>query len=190
MDLLITIFWLFLFTCIPALELRFSIPMGIFAFGDQLHWTSVVIICTLANILLGIGVFEILAPILRIMRKFKFFEERIWPHVVKRQERLRPVMERHGQWGLAIFIGIPLPGTGAVTGALGAFCFAFKRKTFYIANILGVVLAAICVTTVCLLIRWGAIGEDSIISKLFIKQQHEEPSAIEQVVTPTAEVTP
>lgn len=188
MDILLDIFWLGLLTAIPALELRFSIPIGILAM-THLPWPFVVVVCTVANIILGIGVFEILAPILRIMRKFKFFENHIWPHVVKRQERLRPVIEKRGPWGLAIFIGIPLPGTGAVTGALGAFCFGFKRSAFYIANLVGVIFAAICVTTICLLIKFGALADDSLLTKLFIKQKHETPTeSVQPISTPTQPV--
>lgn len=186
MDIFLDILWLGLLTAIPALELRFSIPIGILAM-THLPWPFVVIVCTIANIILGIGVFEILAPILRFMRKFKFFENHLWPHVVKRQEKLRPTIEKRGPWGLAIFIGIPLPGTGAVTGALGAFCFGFKRMAFYFANFIGVIIAALCVTTICLLIKYGALDEDSLLSRLFIKQEHE--TTIEEV-QPAEELPP
>jgi uncharacterized membrane protein len=174
MDIFFDILKLALLTCIPALELRFSIPLGMLAM-THIPWPIVVLVCVIANIILGIGVFEILAPLLRTMRKFNFFEKHIWPHVVKRQEKLRPTIEKRGCWGLATFIGIPLPGTGALTGALGAFCFGFKRKAFYIANLAGVLLAAVCITLICLLIKYGALDDDSLISKLFIKQQHETP---------------
>lgn len=183
MDIFLDILWLGLLTAIPALELRFSIPIGILAM-THLPWPFVVVVCTIANIILGIGVFEILAPMLRIMRKFNFFEKHLWPHVEKRQEKLRPTIEKRGPLGLAIFIGIPLPGTGAVTGALGAFCFGFKRSAFYLANLLGVIIASICVTTICLLIKFGALDEDSFISKLFIKQEHEAPTEEVQPATP------
>lgn len=181
MDFMLDLFWLILLTAIPALELRFSIPLGILAMS-HLPWPLVVLVCTLSNILLGIGVFEILAPLLRLMRKWSFFEKHLWPHVVKRQEKLRPVVQKRGCWGLAIFIGIPLPGTGAVTGALGAFCIGFKRTTFYLANLIGVLLASLCVTLLCLLIKYGALDEDSLLSKLFIK--HDEAPLIEDLQQP------
>ncbi len=172
MDLFLTIVILAAYTVIPALELRFSIPMGIFASSIlpmQLDWWWIVAICLLANIVLGIGVYEILVPILQFMRRWAWFEQRLWPIVERCREKLRPTVEKHGEWGLALFIGVPLPGTGAVTGAAGAALLNFDRKRFYIANIAGVLIAGICVTAVCLLILHGAIGEDSWISKLFIK---------------------
>jgi multidrug efflux pump subunit AcrA (membrane-fusion protein) len=50
--------------------------------------------------------------------------------------------------GLALFIGIPLPGTGAYTGAAGAFALGMKKRQFAIANIAGVCMAGIAVTII------------------------------------------
>ncbi len=171
MNLFLTLVILAFYTMIPALELRFSIPMGFFSpLPMQLDWWWIVLICGVANILLGIGVYEILIPILKFMRRWDWFECRLWPIVERCREKLRPTVEKYGEWGLAIFIGIPLPGTGAVTGAAGAALLDFDRKKFYLANVAGVLMAGICVTAVCLLIQHGALGEDAWISKLFIKQ--------------------
>lgn len=176
MTLFLIIAQLIIFTCIPALELRFSIPMGFFALktetGAPLDWWWVATICTMANIILGIGVYEVLLPILRMMCRFKWFVEKIWKHVEKRRDKLRPVVEKYGEWGLALFIGVPLPGTGAVTGAAGAFLLGFKRSRFYLANAIGVLIAAICVTALCLLIQQGVVAEDSLLRTLFIKDVH------------------
>lgn len=176
MNLFLIILELFIFTCIPALELRFSIPMGFFALkteaGVPLDWWWVALICTSANILLGIGVYEILLPILRFMCRFKWFAEKLWKHVEYRRDRLRPVVEKYGEWGLALFIGVPLPGTGAVTGAAGAFLLGFKRSRFYVANVVGVLIAAVCVTVLCLLIQKGFVADDSLLRTLFIKDVH------------------
>ncbi len=171
MDLFLTICLLAMYTMIPALELRFSIPMGFFSpLPMVLDWWWVVAICTVANIILGIGVYEILMPILKFMRRWAWFEKKLWPIVERRREKLRPTIEKHGEWGLAVFIGIPLPGTGAVTGAAGAALLDFDRKRFYFANAAGVIIAAIAVTAVCLLIDQGLLGDDSWVTKLFINK--------------------
>ena len=174
------LFWiiaqLILFTCIPALELRFSIPMGFFVLktveGVPLDWWWIALICISANVVLGIGVYEVLLPILRFMCRFTWFAEKIWKHVEHRREKLQPMVEKYGEWGLALFIGVPLPGTGAVTGAAGAFLLGFKRSRFYVANLIGVLIAGICVTALCLLIQYGLVSDDSILRTLFIKDVH------------------
>ncbi len=174
MNLFLALLFLALLTCIPALELRASIPAGFFAlekmFGVAIDWWWVALICTVANIALGVAVFEILLPCLNLMRRWAWFDATIWPHVEHRRELLRPTIEKYGEWGLAIFIGVPLPGTGAVTGAVGAFLLGFDRRRFYLANAIGVLLAAICVTALCVLIQNGAVAEDAWLRKLFIKE--------------------
>ncbi len=170
MELFWAIFVLTAVTAIPALELRASIPMGFFVYGDVLHWGWVVLICIIANIILGIGVYEILLPCLELVRKhWVWFDQKLWPIVERCREKLKPAIEKHGTWGLALFIGVPLPGTGAVSGAGGAFLLNMSRKQFYFANAVGVLIAAFCVTSLCLLIQNGFVAEGSWLSHLFLK---------------------
>ena len=173
MNLTLAILFLLGLTCVPALELRASIPAGFFAleklFSVTLDWWWVALICIVGNILLGIAVFEILLPCLDLMRRWTWFDQKVWPFFERRREKLRPTVEKYGEWGLAIFIGVPLPGTGAVTGAVGAFLLGFDRRRFYLANLAGVLLAGICVTALCLLIQNGAVAEDSLLRRLLIK---------------------
>lgn len=189
MNLLIAALVLAAITCIPALELRASIPVGFFALNATcakaaalfgLPWSDlpaidlrmgllIALLCVGANIVLGILCFELLLPLLRLARRWGWFERRVWPIFERRQEKLRPQVEKYGEWGLALFIGIPLPGTGAVTGAIGAFLLGFERRRFYLANLLGVLLAGVCVTALCFLILNGAVAEDSFLRRLFIK---------------------
>lgn len=176
MSLFLAIATLVFFSFLPLLELRASIPIGFFAlnawFGVAMDWWWVVLICVAANILQGIVVFEILLPILELFRRhWAWFATKVWPHVEKRQQKLKPVVDRYGEWGLAIFIGIPLPGTGALTGAVGAFLLGFERRRFYVANAAGVLLAAIAVTILCLLIQEGAVAEDSFLRSLFLNEK-------------------
>ena len=177
MNLLLAIATLVFFSFLPLLELRASIPIGFFAlegmYGVTMGWWWVVLICVAANIAQGIVVFEILLPILALLRrKWPWFATKVWPHVEKRQEKLRPAIEKYGEWRLAVVIGIPLPGTGALTGAVGAFLLGFDRRRFYLANAAGVLIAGVCVTAICLLIQNGVVGEDSWIRSLFIKELH------------------
>jgi len=49
-----------------------------------------------------------------------------------------------------LFIGIPLPGSGVYTGALGAYVLGFGYKRFIIASTIGVLIAGIIVTAIML----------------------------------------
>ena len=65
---------------------------------------------------------------------------------IKKLFRFRPVYIAF----LAIFIGIPLPGSGVWTGALAAYLLGVRFRDFAIACVIGVLIAAAIVTAVTL----------------------------------------
>ena len=71
-------------------------------------------------------------------------------------------MEKWGWLGIAVFVAIPLPMTGAWTGTLGAWVLGVTKKRTMAAVILGVLIAGIIVTAVVML------GIEAL--QLFIKQ--------------------
>ena len=160
---------LFLITLIPGLELRASIPMGIFGgeyIGEPMPWLLVVAICIVSNIIIGWAVFFLLDPVMRILRKWAFLDRLAHRYLDRAQKRLAPQVQKYGFWGVSIFIGIPLPLTGAYTGAAGAYAMGMKKRDFMLANVAGVLIAGVCVTLVCLLIQAGV---ESPLLKVFIK---------------------
>lgn len=152
---------LVIITCVPALELRASIPWGIL--GNErwgitpglMSWPLVTVICVIANILLGIAVFSILVPILHWLERFSWFRRYIEPVMNRAQRKIHPYVEKYGELGVALFIGIPLPGSGVYTGAVGAFVLGMSRQKFIIANILGVCIAGTLVTAITLALQAG-----------------------------------
>ena len=157
-------------TCIPGLELRASIPFGIFSPGiERLGFAGVMTVCLAVNIILGMAVYGLLAPAMNLLRRWKWFDQTVWPRLTARQDKLRPYVEKYGELGLALFIGVPLPGTGAWSGAVGAYLLGMRPRKFCIANALGVILAGICVGTVCWLILHGAVDEESILRTIIKK---------------------
>jgi len=184
------VFWLTIVTFIPALELRASIPVGVFGiparlFGVDLvklgapvevlgpegtmSWWTVVVICVIANIVLGWIVFLVMAPVFTFIRKWGWFERHIWKILERTRHRIHPYVEKYGEFGVAVFIGIPLPGSGVYTGAFGAYLLGLGKRKFMIANVIGVLIAAVAVTALSLLILHGAIGDESWIARLFLK---------------------
>jgi uncharacterized membrane protein len=156
-------------TLIPALELRASIPWGIFGMKDSVSWPAVVLICIAANIVLGWVVFLVLGPVFNFVRKWGWFDRKIWPILEKTRSRIHPYVERYGEIGVAVFIGIPLPGSGVYTGAFGAYLLGLDKRKFAVANVIGVLIAAVAVTGLCMLILHGAVGEESWLARLFLK---------------------
>ncbi len=66
----------------------------------------------------------------------------------------KPKIDRYGFWGLTLFVGIPLPGTGAWTGSLVAALFDMDLKKASLSILLGIFLAAVIMTAV----SYGALG--------------------------------
>ncbi len=161
-------------TLIPALELRASIPIGIFNPDMQatVSWPTVAAICIVANIILGWVVFWVMGPVFTFIRRWGWFDRKIWPILERTQHKIHPYVEKYGEIGVAVFIGIPLPGSGVYTGAFGSYLLGLDKRKFAIANVIGVLIAAVAVTALCLAIMHGAVGEDSLIARLFLKQEH------------------
>ncbi|GAB6392534.1 MAG: small multidrug export protein [Treponematales bacterium] len=71
--------------------------------------------------------------------------------VARARERLRPGVERWGWFGLALFVAVPLPVTGAWTGTLGAWVLGLGRRRTLAAVFLGVLISGAVVTAVTVL---------------------------------------
>ena len=66
----------------------------------------------------------------------------------KKAEKNRAAVEKYAFWGLAILVAIPLPGTGAWTGALVAAMMEMRLKRAFPAIVIGVVIAGVIVSIV------------------------------------------
>ena len=158
--MLLEILILILVTFIPFLELRASIPLGILAGnveifnltlqGFGLNWPLVFLVCVISNMVLGIIIYFVLNKFIHHLLKFKFFNKYYTKKVEKTQKKIKPYVNRFGLFGVALFIGIPLPGSGSYTGALAAYLLGLDYKRFILANMLGVVIAGIAVTILTL----------------------------------------
>ena len=69
-------------------------------------------------------------------------------------EKNRPKIDRYGFFGLMLFVGIPLPGTGAWTGSLVAALFDMDLKKASVSILLGIALAAVIMS----LFSYGLLG--------------------------------
>ena len=151
---------LVLVTFIPLLELRASIPLGILSGGTKvfgltlqgfgLNFILVFIVCVISNIILGILVYFFLDKFVKHLMGFGLFAKYYNRKLKKTQRKIEPYVRKYGTFGVSLFIGLPLPGSGSYTGALGAYLLGLGYKKFVIANIIGVVIAGIIVTILTL----------------------------------------
>jgi len=138
--------YLIFITLLPFLELRASIPYGINVL--KMPWFTVFIVCIIANIILGIIIYFLLDKFVHLFLRYKFFSKPYNHIVVKTQRKIQKYVDKYGELGVALFIGVPLPGSGVYSGALGAYVIGLKFKKFIIANIIGVLIAGTIVTII------------------------------------------
>ena len=139
---------IFLITLIPTLELRASIPYGILV--SNVGWGLAIFVAVISNILLAFLAWFIVSYVIQYFLKIKFIRDLYTKMVIRSQRKLKPYVDSYGVMGLALFIGIPLPGSGVYTGALGSYLLGFKFKDYFKASIVGVLIAATIVSLVVL----------------------------------------
>jgi uncharacterized membrane protein len=152
---------LFGITMLPAFELRASIPVGILEGrldlpfglaieGMGLPWPFVFVVCVVSNAVLGIILYPILDRFIHLLERIPLIG-RFWEgFVAHAQRRIHPYVERWGAIGVALFVAVPLPGSGSYSGAVGAYVLGMSYRRFILANTLGVIIAGIAVTAIVL----------------------------------------
>lgn len=135
---------LILMTFIPFLELRASIPYGINVLGLSIF--LVFFVCVLTNIILGPLVYILIDKTIHIALKYRFFAKPYTWVVINTRKRVRKYIEKYGWIGLALFIGVPLPGSGSYTGAIAADILGIDFRRFIVANTIGALIAGSIMT--------------------------------------------
>ncbi len=130
---------------LPISELRGGIPLAL-AYGFSP--ISAFLICTLANIIVIPIVFIFLEKINILFLNIKPYKSFFHRTVEKSRQKIHKKVEKYGYLGLMIFVAVPLPITGAYTGALGAWALGMDKKKAFASIALGVIIAGIIVTLV------------------------------------------
>ncbi len=140
----------FLISMVPIVELRGGIPAGVLM---GLPWYIAVVICMVGNMIPVPFIFFFARKVLEWGADKpvigKFFS---WC-LEKGRHGGEKLMAKAGKgmfWALLLFVGIPLPGTGAWTGTLAASLLDLDFKKSIIAVMCGVALAALIITILTL----------------------------------------
>ena len=143
--------FIFLVSMLPLIELRGGL---IIASLLKVPLVQANIICIIGNI---IPIPFILLLITKIFNKLK--QTRTFKPMVEKLENKalgkKDQIEKYEFWGLVLFVGIPLPGTGAWTGALIASLLGIRFRKAFPAIILGILLAT-CIMTI---VSYGILGK-------------------------------
>lgn len=141
---------IFLISCMPILELRGGL---IAATLLGLNPITSFIICFIGNLLPIPFILYFITPLFDKLKKTKFLNKFVTKLENKANSK-KDKIEKSEFIGLLLFVGIPLPGTGAWTGTLIASMINMNKKKALLASFLGVVLAGI----IMMIVSYGLIG--------------------------------
>ena len=135
---------------IPIIELRGGIPAG-FAMG--LPWYASLLCAIIGNILPVPVILLFVVKVFEFMKKHNILTKFVNKMEQKAMNRSEKVSKGEF-WGLMLFVAIPLPGTGAWTGALIAALLKMNRRDSFLSILLGVTIAGTIIT----LGTYGVLG--------------------------------
>ena len=135
-----TLLYTFLLSLSPFGEARTGIPYAIL---NDIHIILAFVVGTVGNTLIY--------PL--FMWLIDTFNQKFWPFrpykkgVVFLSKRARKIaganVQKHGFWGLMVFVMVPLPGTGAYMGTIAANLFKIERKRAFLAINIGVFFSSL-----------------------------------------------
>jgi len=130
---------------LPISELRGAIP---FAVARGLPIVEAALLAVACNALVGPVAFLFLETVHRLFYRWGFYARLFDRFVAKARAKVHDKVERYGYWGLLLFVAVPLPITGAWTGALGGWILGMERKKVMLAIAAGVCVSGLVVSLV------------------------------------------
>lgn len=141
---------IFIISMIPILELRGGLLVASLL---NVSITTAIPICIIGNIIPIPFILLFIKQIFKWLKKIKLFRgmiERLETRAMGKSENIK----KYEFWGLVLFVGIPLPGTGAWTGSLIAALLDVDFKKAVLAELLGIIIA----TVIMSLVSYGLLG--------------------------------
>ncbi|MFH1248165.1 MAG: small multi-drug export protein [Candidatus Omnitrophota bacterium] len=140
---------------LPVSELRGAIPFALYQGipAVKAFWLAV-----LGNILPVVPGLILLEPITKALRKFELFRK-FFDWWFARTKRNSDTVQKYEALGLALFVAIPLPITGAWSGIAAASLFKIRFRYAVISIIAGIIGAGLIVSFLCALsiLSWKAV---------------------------------
>ena len=140
----------FIISMIPILELRGGLIVSQLL---QIPITTAIPICIIGNIIPIPFILLFIKQIFKWMKKIRLFRgliEKLESRAMSKSDNIK----KYEFWGLVLFVGIPLPGTGAWTGSLIAALLDVDFKKAVLAELLGIAIA----TVIMSLLSYGLLG--------------------------------
>lgn len=131
-----------LISMVPVVELRGAVPI---AYGNGVNIWVAVAVSVIGNLVPVPFIIIFIRKIFELIRRFMPRLDGLVTKLENRAKSKSDVVMRYAFWGLFILVAIPLPGTGAWTGALVAAMLDMRLRSAFPAIALGVIAAGIVV---------------------------------------------
>ncbi|MCM1144490.1 MAG: small multi-drug export protein [Blautia sp.] len=141
---------IFIISMVPILELRGGLLVA--SLLDVSILTAVPI-CIIGNIIPIPIILLFIKKIFQWLKKVRLFKkwiEKLESRALSKSDSIK----KYEFWGLVLFVGIPLPGTGAWTGSLIAALLDIDFKKAILAELLGIVIATVIMSVA----SYGLLG--------------------------------
>ncbi len=140
----------FIISMIPILEPRGGLIVSKLL---EVPITTAIPLCIIGNIIPIPFILLFIKQIFKWMKKIRLFRglvEKLENKAMSKSDNIK----RYEFWGLVLFVGIPLPGTGAWTGSLIAALLDVDFKKAVLAELLGIAIA----TVIMSIFSYGLLG--------------------------------
>ncbi|MBQ8440814.1 MAG: small multi-drug export protein [Clostridia bacterium] len=142
----------FFCSMLPIIECRGAVPLG---FGLGLPWWQTALLSIAGNLLPVPFILLFIRAILKWMASCRIqFFNKIAAWLDRKVDKHKGTIEKYSYWGVMIFVGLPIPGTGAWTGTLIASVLGLEPKRSFLAAVGGVLMA----TTIMMIVIYGGLG--------------------------------
>ena len=146
----------FFISMITLIEFRGAIPFGMLVL-DMPLW-EVLPIAILGNILPVPFILLLIRPVINWLKTTRFLHP-LAHWIESKADKKKDRVLKYSKWGLFLFVAIPIPGTGAWTGALVAALLDLRVKSAFLTILLGMITAALIMTVGSSLVTAAMTGE-------------------------------
>lgn len=133
----------FLISMVPLVECRGAIPFGMVVL--KMPMWEVLPLAIAGNILPVPFILLLIRPVIAWFKKTRLFRP-LAEWIERKADKKKDQVLKYSKWGLFAFVAIPVPGTGAWTGALIAALLDMRMKSAFFTILLGMICAALIMT--------------------------------------------
>ena len=135
---------------IPMVEARYSI---LFFMDSGMPYWELYAFSVLGNMVPVPIIIYLFRPLLAFLRRTKAFCK-VAEKLEERTHKKAAQLQKYSAWGLFIFVALPVPGTGAITGSMIAALLDMREKYALPAIFLGTLVATFITTGAMSFLQW------------------------------------